>query len=132
MIIPIPDPSAEFLPLPMAAAVAYLRLVHHDQREPASEGLLDVVASALSVWLPLYGGEPRARLADELVSQGKFCNGATRLHFRDGTPPIENLSILQSDLEAGVQHLERAGVRFSEARLEHASRRAPRVPPPTA
>lgn len=130
-MIPIPDPRAEFLPLPMAAALAYLRLVKHDQREPASEGLLDVVASALSVWLALYGGEPRARLADELVSRGKFCNGATRLFFRDGTPPVENLAILQSELEAGIERLERAGVRFSEARLEQAPRRVPRVLPPT-
>ena len=123
--------NPEFLPLPMAAAVAYLRLVKHDRREPASEGLLDVVASALSVWLPLYGGEPRARLADELVSRGKFCNGATCLRFRDGTAPVENLAILQSDLEPGVQRLELAGVCFSEARLEHAPRRVPRVLPPT-
>jgi len=96
-MIPIPDPTAEFLPLPMAAALAYLRLVNHNQRERASEGLLDVVASALSVWLPVYGGEPRGRLSDELVGRGRFCNGATHLRFRDGTPPIENLAILQSD-----------------------------------
>ena len=122
--------SAEFLPLPMAAAVAYLRLVGHEERESASEGLLDVVASALSVWVPLYGGEPRARLADELVARGRLCNGATRLRFRDGTPAVENLAILQQDLEAGVRRLERAGVRFSDAMLEQAPRRVPRVLPP--
>ena len=92
--------SAGYLPLPMAAAVAYLRLVGHGERNSASEGLLDVVASALSVWVPLYGGEPRVRLADELVARGRLCNGATRLRFRDGTPPVENLAILQQDLEA--------------------------------
>ena len=123
--------SPEFLPLPMAAAVAYLRLVGHEERAPASEGLLDVVASALSVWVPLYGGEPRMRLSDELVARGKLCNGATRLRFRDGTPPVENLAILQQDLEAGIGRLERAGVRFSEAMLEQAPRRVPRVSPPT-
>ena len=123
--------SAEYLPLPMAAAVAYLRLVGHEERAPASEGLLDVVASALSVWVPLYGGEPRMRLSDELVARGKLCNGATRLRFRDGTPPVENLAILQQDLEAGIGRLERAGVRFSEAMLEQAPRRVPRVSPPT-
>jgi len=123
--------SAEYLPLPMAAAVAYLRLVGHGERSSASEGLLDVVASALSVWVPLYGGEPRVRLADELVARGRLCNGATRLRFRDGTPPVENLAILQQDLEAGVGRLERAGVRFSEAMVEQAPRRVPRVSPPT-
>jgi len=123
--------SAEYLPLPMAAAVAYLRLVGQEEREGASEGLLDVVASALSVWVPVYGGVPRVRLADELVARGRLCNGATRLRFRDGTPPVENLAILQQDLEAGVRRLERAGVRFSDALHEQAPRRLPRVFPPT-
>ncbi|HEV8111058.1 MAG TPA: hypothetical protein VGP97_26395 [Burkholderiales bacterium] len=123
--------SGEFLPLPMAAAVAYLRLVSHEDRGPASEGLLDVVASALSIWVPLYGGEPRVRLDDELVARGRLCNGATRLRFRDGTPPLENLAILQPDLEAGIRRLECAGVRFSDAMLEQAPRRVPRVLPST-
>ena len=123
--------SGEFLPLPMAAAVAYLRLVSHEERGPASEGLLDVVASALSVWVPLYGGTPRARLPGELVARARVCNGATRLRLRDGTPPLENLAILQSDLEAGIRHLERARVRFSDAIFEQAPRRVPRVLPPT-
>ena len=123
--------SAEFIPLPMAAAVAYLRLVHQEDRGPASEGLLDVVASALCIWVPLYGGTPRVRLTDELVARGRLCNGATRLRFRDGTPPFENLAILQCDLEAGIRRLERAGVRFSDAMLEQAPRRVPRVLPTT-
>jgi hypothetical protein len=123
--------SPEFLPLPMAAAVAYLRLVGHEERASASEGLLDVVASALSVWVPLYGGEPRVRLSDGLVARGKLCNGATRLRFRDGTPTVEDLAILQQDLEPGIERLERAGVRFSEAMVEPAPRRVPRVLPPT-
>ena len=123
--------SGEFLPLPMAAAVAYLRLVNQADRGPASEGLLDVVASALSVWVPLYGGTPRARLADELVARGRICNGATRLRFRDGTVPLENLAILQSDVETAIRRLERAGVRFSDAILEQAPRRVPRVLPST-
>ena len=123
--------SAEFIPLPMAAAVAYLRLVHQEDRGPASEGLLDVVASALCIWVPLYGGTPRVRLTDELATRGRLCNGATRLRFRDGTPPLENLAILQCDLEAGIRRLERAGVRFSDAMLEQAPRRVPRVLPTT-
>ena len=100
-------------------------------RRPPSEGLLDVVAAALSVWVPVYGGEPRVRLADELVARGRLCNGATRLRFRDGTAPVENLAILQRDLEAGIRRLERAGVRFSDAVLEQSPRRVPRVFPTT-
>ena len=45
--------------------------------------------------------------------------------------PLENLAILQSDLDAGIRRLERAGVRFSDAMLEQAPRRVPRVSPPT-
>ena len=101
--------SEEFVALRMAAAVTCLRLARQD-----GEGLLDVAASALSVWVPVYGGEPRARL-----------------RFRDGTPPIESLAILGCDLEAGIRRLERAGVRFSDAMIEPAPRRVPRVLPPT-
>ena len=121
--------SAEYLPLPMAAAVANQRLLGHGERSSASEGLLDVVASALWVWVPLSGGAPGVRLADELVARGRLCNGATRLRFRDGTPSVENLAILQQDLDAGVRRLERAGVRFSDAMLEQSPRRVPRVLP---
>jgi hypothetical protein len=114
----------------MAAALAYIRLVSHDEREPSSLALLDVVASALSVWIPIYGGEPRARLDEAQVSRGKFCNGATLLRFREG-PPVENLAILHRDLEAGVRRLELAGVRFSEAMIAQFPRRTPRNLPPT-
>ena len=72
---------------------------------------------------------PALALADELVARGRLCNGATRLRFRDGTPPVENLAILQQDLEAGLRRLERAGVRFSDAVLEQSPRRVPRVLP---
>ena len=123
----------EFLPLPMAAAITYFRVVEHDEREPSSESLLDAVASAISVWVPIYGsrkaGEARVRLSDDDVSRGKFSNGASRLRFRDGTPGYENLAILQSDLDAAVRRLQRAGVRFSEAMLDPARRRLPRVLP---
>jgi hypothetical protein len=124
--------SCEYIALRMAAAAAYLRLVQRESREPASEGLLDVAASALTVWVPVYGGEPRARLPEELVARGKFANGATRLRFRDGTPRIENLAILSSDLEVGIRRLEHAGVRFSDAMIEPAPRRVPRVLPRTS
>lgn len=130
-MIPIARPSDEYLPLPMAAALAYIRLVSHHEREPSSLGLLDVVASALSVWIPIYGGGPRTRLDEARVARGKFCNGATLLRFRDSTPPVENLAILHRDLEAGVRRLELAGVRFSEAMIAQFPRRTPRNLPPT-
>ena len=119
----------------MAAAITYFRVVEHEEREPSSEGLLDAVASAISVWVSIYGnrraGEPRVRLSDDEVSRGKFSNGASRLRFRDGSPGYENLAILQSDLDAAVRRLQRAGVRFSEAVVAQGSRRIPRVLPPT-
>ena len=125
-MIPIARPTDEYLPLPMAAALAYIRLVSHDEREPSSLALLDVVASALSVWIPIYGGEPRTRLDEAHVSRGKFCNGATLLRFRDG-PPVENLAILHRDLQAGVRRLELAGVRFSEAMAGRVLRPVPGI-----
>ena len=119
----------------MAAAITYFRVVEQEEREPSSEALLDAVASAISVWVPIYGsrkpGEPRARLSDDEVGRGKFSNGASRLRFRDGTPGYENLAILQADLDAAVRRLQRAGVRFSEAVIAQGSRRIPRVLPPT-
>ena len=126
-MIPIARPTDEYLPLPMAAALAYIRLVSHDEREASSLALLDVVASALSVWIPIYGGDPRVRLDEARVARGKFCNGATVLRFRDSTPPVENLAILHRDLEAGVRRLELAGVRFSEALVARAPRSVPRI-----
>ena len=80
--------SGEFLPLPMAAAVAYLRLVSHEHRGPASEGLLDVVASALSVWVPLYGGTPRVRQRPGKVEQHPRPKG--------GPSEIRNISAAKS------------------------------------
>jgi len=125
----------EYLPLPMAAAITYFRVVEQQEREPSSERLLDAVASAISVWVAIYGsrkaGEPRVRLSDDEVSRAKFCNGASRLRFRDGTPGYENLAILQSDLDVAVRRLQRAGLRFSEAMLDPARRRLPRILPPT-
>ena len=119
----------------MAAAIAYFRVVEQEEREPSSEALLDAVASAISVWVPVYGsrkaGEPRARISDDDLSRGKFSHGASRLRFRDGTPGYENLAILQPDLDAAVRRLQRAGVRFSQTMLAPDSRRVPRILPPT-
>ncbi|HVL35640.1 MAG TPA: hypothetical protein VM489_08230 [Burkholderiales bacterium] len=123
----------EFVPLAMAAAVAYVRVVGPEERARPTAGLLDVVASALSVWVPIFGSRvpaaPRLRLADEEVARGRFCDGATRLCFRDGRPPVGNLAILHGDLDAGIRRLKRAGLRFSEAMVEPSPRRVPRILP---
>jgi len=127
------EPAMQLLPLPMAAVAAYFRVLEPEERAPPSQGLLDVVASALSVWIPVYGsrrpGEPRDRLSDDDVGRGRFSGGATQLRFRDGTPPVENLAVAQADLEAAIHRLRRAGVRFSEAMVEPAPRRLPRIQP---
>jgi hypothetical protein len=109
--------------------VAYLRLVSHEDRGPASQGLLDVVASALSIWVPVYGGTPRGGSPTSSSRAGGSATAPRGCASATGTPPLENLAILQSDLEAGIGRLERAGVRFSDAMLEQAPRRVPRVLP---
>jgi hypothetical protein len=117
----------------MAAAVAYLRVVEPDERDAPSRALLDVVASALSVWIPIFGsrapGAPRVRLGEREVARGTFCDGATRLRFKDGAAPIESLAVVHADLETGIQQLKRARVRFSNAMLQPSPRRAPPVLP---
>jgi len=129
-MIPIPDPTADFCHCPWPRRSRNLRLVNHNQRERASEGLLDVVASALSVvGCPCTAASRAGGSAMSSWAAAGFCNGATHLRFRDGTPPIENLAILQSDLEATIRRLERAGVCFSDAIIEQAPRRLPRVLP---
>jgi hypothetical protein len=131
--VALEPPASEYLPLAMAAAVAYVRVVEPREREAPSRALLDVVASALSVWVPIFGsrapGQPRVRLGEREVARGTFCDGATRLRFRDGASPVESLAVLHADLEAGIRQLKRAGVRFSEAMREPSPRRVPRVLP---
>jgi hypothetical protein len=117
----------------MAAAVAYVRVVEPQERDTPSRALLDAVASALSVWIPIFGsrapGAPRVRLGEREVARGTFCDGATRLRFKDGASPIESLAVVHADLETGIRQLKRAGVRFSNARLEPSPRRVQRVLP---
>jgi hypothetical protein len=126
-------PASEYLPLAMAAAATYVRVVEPQEHDTPSRALLDVVASALSVWIPIFGsrapGAPRVRLGEREVARGAFCDGATRLRFKDGASPIASLAVLQADLEAGIRQLKRAGVRFSNARLDPSPRRVQRVLP---
>src|ERR1044071_5177853 len=115
--------SSEFVPLEKAAARTYRELVGGE----AAQGLLDVVAIALSAYIPIYGAradhEPLARLSDEELARGSFTQGARRL------PPFTRLAVTAADLAQGIERLRRAGVNFSQARFEPAPRRIPRVTP---
>ena len=115
--------SSEFVPLSKAAARTYRELVGGD----AVEGLLDVVAVALSAYVPIYGAraehEPLARLSDDDLARGRFVHGARRLHS------FTRLAVTAADLARGIERLRRAGVNFSQARFEPAPRRIPRVTP---
>ena len=107
----------------MAAAKTYRALVGGE----AADGLLDVVAVALSAYVPIYGAreehEPLARLSDDDLAAGTFVQGARRLHA------VTRLAVTRADLAQGIERLRRAGVNFSQARFEPAPRRIPRVAP---
>ncbi len=127
--------SADLIPLHCAAATAYLALVGKpatDRPHPA-DGVLDVVAIALSTCIPIYAarsaGEPLARLADADLARGNFVGGATRLQLPGGSAPFVGLAVTPADFAEGVARLKRAGVNFSEARFEPAPRGVPRVVP---
>jgi hypothetical protein len=116
----VPD---HFIPLSSAAAKTYRALVGGD----AVDGLLDVVAVALSAYVPIYGArgdhEPLARLSDGDLAAGTFIQGARRLKS------FTRLAVTAADLAQGIERLRRAGVNFSQARFEPAPRRIPRVVP---
>jgi hypothetical protein len=127
--------SADLIPLHSAAATAYRALVGQpakDRPQPA-DGVLDVVAIALSACIPIYAArsaeQPLARLADADLARGTFVQGATRLRLHDGSAPFVRLAVTQADFAEGIARLKRAGVNFSEARFEPAPRRVPGVAP---
>lgn len=100
-----------FIPLSTAAAKTYRALVGGE----AAEGLLDVVAVALSACVPIYGArgehEPLSRLSDADIAAGKFIQGARRLHA------FTRLAVTPADFAHGIERLRRAGVNFSHARV---------------
>ena len=125
--------SLEYLSLNCAAATAYQALADKAaQAEALPAGLLDVVAIAVAACTPIYGARREdafARLDDAELFGGTFCNGAMRLEYSDGRVPYERLAVTQDDFAAGLARLKRAGVNFSEARLEPARRRSLRRVP---
>jgi hypothetical protein len=100
-----------FIPLSVAAAKTYRALVGGE----AADGLLDVVAVALSAYVPIYGAreghEPLARLTDDDLAAGTFVQGARRLNS------FTRLAVTAPDLARGIERLRRAGVNFSHAQV---------------
>lgn len=121
-------PSKRFLPLPAAAAIAHARLAR-GRRQVIADNVLDAVATALAVVLPLYAGQPPRRLSDEELALGRFRRGATVLQRADGTIVCDALRVERGELERAIGELARAGVSFSEVRCELAPRRLPTVMP---
>jgi len=122
----------ELVPLTAASAQAYLALGDAG-RAPLADGVLDVVAIALSACIPIYGGHgdalPLRVLSDGEMRGGRFIQGAAVLHFPSGGPAFTHLAVNSGDLAAAIARLKKAGVNFSQARFEHAPRRIPRIAP---
>jgi len=117
----------EFIPLATAAAIAYRRLTA-SARSTTPEGVLDAAAEALAILIPLYAGLPPRRLSEAELHRARFRRGASVLRLHGGGM-LEQLSVRRRDLEAAVERLMPAGLRFSEVRCEGAPRRLPTVMP---
>src|SRR5258706_12256463 len=118
----------DLIPLHCAAATAYLALVGKpatDRPHPA-DGVLDVVAIALSTCIPIYAarsaGEPLARLADADLARGQVVGGATRLQLPGGSAPFVGLPVTPPGFTGAMGGSRRPGVHYSGA----PSGRAPR------
>jgi hypothetical protein len=116
----------DFVPLSAAAANAYRRVTGSDAAPDAA--LLDAAAEALATFIPVFTGHPPRRLADEALRRARFRHGATLLRLAGGGT-VTDLSVRSGDLEAALEQLARAGLRFSEVRSERAPRRLPTIVP---
>lgn len=102
---------AEFLPLSVAAAIAYGSLIDGDlvprDRNVLDEHL-DVVAKALATVVSVYRADGESGpvvLPPEQVAGGRFSEGGQRLEFADGGAPVSALRIRNSDLSMAIELL---------------------------
>jgi hypothetical protein len=103
--------TGEYLPLSVAAAIAYGSLVPahkaaHD-REVLDEHL-DLVAAALSSIVPIFSAfnaHAPQMLAPEQVARGKFRQGAQILLLSDGAETVSGLRVRNADLFLAIEQL---------------------------
>lgn len=91
---------ADMMALSEAALVAHRRIFSATLQ--SSEEALDVIATALSGHLPVFGvRDPQTGLTELTEAdfcRGAFSRGATRFEFRDSAGPILALGVRKADL----------------------------------
>jgi hypothetical protein len=93
------------MPLSQAAVIAYRDIF---TKRPAGQlptnDELDLVALVLSSYVPVYGGEGRARLTEAELAEGMFWGGARRFESRHGLP-VGGLVVRRDELEQALERL---------------------------
>lgn len=92
-----------------AAAVAHRRVFSATLQ--MSEEALDLIATAMSGHLPIFGvRDPRAGLTELTEAdfcRGAFSRGARQFEFRDSAGPILGLGVRKTDLLRLLEMLDR-------------------------
>ena len=101
----------QFLPLSVAAAIAYGNLVGEEQaaRDRARlEAHLNYVAAELASILAVFSqidGAPPEILSPERVARGRFTQGGQMLHLPGAPEPISALRVRNTDLHLAIEQL---------------------------
>jgi hypothetical protein len=113
--------DGQFLPLSVAAAIAYGSLISAAEAAHDSERLeahLDYVASEIASILPLFsqidGAAPQI-LPPERVVHGKFSQGGQVLQLPGEREAVSGLRVRNADLQPAIEQLrQRLSQRFSK------------------
>jgi hypothetical protein len=105
------EQHGQFLPLSVAAAIAYGSLVRdneaaHDRAR--LEAHLNYVAAELASILALFSqidGAPPEILSPEQVARGKFTQGGQMLHLPGAPEPVSALRVRNADLHLAIEQL---------------------------
>jgi hypothetical protein len=103
--------QGEFLPLSVAAAIAYGSLVPAHKAANDREVLdehLDLVATALSTLVPVFSAinsHAPEMLSPEHVARGKFRQGAQILLLDSGEQTVSGLRVRNADLFLAIDQL---------------------------
>jgi hypothetical protein len=105
------EEAGQFLPLSVAAAIAYGSLVGEveaaHERVPL-EAHLDYVAAELASILPLFsqidGAAPQI-LPPERVAHGRFTQGGQVIYLPSVAEPVSGLRVRHADLQPAIEQL---------------------------